>query len=114
LSAFFRHNRSAELKRDILCTISLYQKENPVLSSTLESQYQASGPQVRDAIRELRREGHPLANSDNGYYYARLFSEIEPTLSDLESRALSMLSTVKLTKERFYPAQKEQTNLFNQ
>ena len=111
---FCKHTRSEELKRDILVSVNLYTKSNPVLSSALEAQFRASGPQVREAIRELRREGHPIANCDKGYYYAHSFSEIEDTLADLESRAMSQLYTVKRMKERFFPAQKEQTNLFNQ
>lgn len=103
-----------KLQRGILAVVKLYTADNPVLSAHLEERFKAAGPQVRDAIRQLRRQGHPIANSENGYHYARTFTEIEPTLNDLESRAKSMLHTVSLMKENFFPKQKEQTNLFNQ
>ncbi len=105
---------SQRLKEGLLAVLKLYTARNPVLSSVLEERFKAAGTQVRDAIRQLRREGHPIANCDNGYYYARSFSEIEPTLNDLSSRAVSMLNTVRLMKENFFPAKKEQSNLFNQ
>lgn len=98
----------------MLAAIKLYTKSNPVLSSVLEVNHKATGPQVRDAVRVLRREGHPIANCDNGYYYARSYTEIEPTLEDLNGRAMSLLKTIKCMKENFFPAQKEQVNLFNQ
>lgn len=101
------------LKERLLAVLKLYTVKNPVLSSALEERFKAAGPQVRDAIRQLRREGHPIANCENGYYYARSFSEIEPTLNDLSSRAMSLLSTVKQMKENFYPQKQGQNNLFN-
>ena len=105
---------SQKLKEGLLAVLKLYTARNPVLSSALEERFKAAGPQVRDVIRQLRREGHPIANCENGYYYARSFTEIEPTLNDLSSRAVSMLNTVRLMKENFFPAKEEQSNLFNQ
>lgn len=105
---------SQKLKEGLLVVLKLYTSCNPVLSSALEERFKSAGPQVRDAIRQLRREGHPIANCENGYYYARSFAEIEPTLNDLSSRAMSLLLTVKQMKENFYPTKQGQNNLFNQ
>ncbi len=97
-------------KNDILNSIKLRTSQNPILSSNLEFLYGINGCEVRDIIRELRREGEPIANSKHGYYYAKEFSEIEPTISDLENRALSMLETVKKLKLNF--PQKQQVQIF--
>lgn len=100
-------------KNHLLAVIRCHRKHNPVYSSDLELQFNATGPQIRDAIRCLRRDGHPIANSPKGYFYAERFEDIEPTLNDLTGRALSMLETASKIKEFFFPAKENQPNLFN-
>ena len=98
----------------LLAKIRLHSKEYPIYSSVLENYFETTGPQIRDAIRQLRRAGYPIANSPKGYFYAKSYAEIEPTLNDLENRALSQLETISKLKSHFFPAKKGQPNLFNQ
>ena len=99
-----------KLKLEILASIKLRTKENPVFSHHLETSYGLSGTEIRDIVRELRREGYPIANSKSGYYFANNYEEIEPTINDLESRAFSMLETVKKLKLNF--SRPQQSTLF--
>lgn len=85
----------------ILARIKLHTKQNPVYSAEIERQYNLSGAEVRSAIRDLRRQGEPIANSSNGYYYARDLNELQETLSDLRGRANSLLNTARLLESNF-------------
>lgn len=85
----------------IHAALRLHKKHNPIVSAELERRFELSGASIRDAIRELRRKGFPIASSNSGYFYADNYLELEPTITDLEGRALSQLETVKLMKKNF-------------
>ena len=93
----------------ILASIKLRTKKNPIYSGELESQYNLTGFEVRNIIRELRRDGEPIANSKQGYYYARNINEIQETLQDLRGRATSLLNTARLLENRFISDTTKQT-----
>ena len=95
----------------ILVAIRYRTKENPVFSAELERAFGMTGAEVRNLIRELRREGHPIAN-DKGYYYAKSYEEFKPTLDDLEHRAESLFNTVKKFKIAFGIETSNQSSLF--
>ncbi len=85
----------------ILSSIKLHGKDNRIYSYQLESQYNLTGAELRNIIKELRRSGEPIANSKEGYYYARDINELKETLEDLRGRALSMINTASLMEKRF-------------
>jgi hypothetical protein len=85
----------------ILSSIKLHGKDNPIYSVQLEQHYNLRGAEVRNIIRDLRRSGEPIANSKDGYYYARDINELKETLEDLRGRATSMLNTASLMEKRF-------------
>ncbi|HRE42312.1 MAG TPA: hypothetical protein PLG90_13380 [Ignavibacteria bacterium] len=91
----------------ILARIMERKEHNPVYSAELEKEFKISGSEIRKIIRAFRRDGIPVANSKTGYYYARNFKEIEPTIVDLEKRTLSMLSTISALKKNFEKSQLE-------
>lgn len=111
-------NNLKKINRDhFLAKLKTHTVKNPCQSFQLEARFEISGPEVRILVQELRRKGHPIANVTpdgvKGYFYAQSYTEIEPTIRDLESRSLSMLNTIKQLKEKFYPGQKDQSNMFN-
>ena len=83
------------MKKAILEIISERTKDSPILSPEIEQLFEIKGGKVRDIIRELRREGIPIANSHKGYYMASDYSDLDLTIKDLHSRAMSMLVTIK-------------------
>lgn len=89
------------LKANILDIIKGHPESGPVYSEQLECMFQINGPALRDIIRELRRDGHPIANSHAGYYYARSFEQIKDTVDDLEGRARSLLTTANKLRKSF-------------
>ena len=89
------------MKNEILDLIINRTKDNPIYSAEIENQLEISGLTVRDCIKHLRRNGVPIANSSNGYYFAKEYSEIEPTISDLHRRSMSMLETIKGLRKAF-------------
>ena len=95
----------------ILGHINLRKKSNPVYSVELEKSYGVTGAEIRIIVQEARRKGIPIAN-DNGYYLAATYEEFQPTIKDLESRALSMLNTIRLFKIRFGLETADQKSLF--
>jgi len=89
------------LKANILERVKLHRQDSPVYSAELERLFDITGAEVRDSVRELRREGYPIANSSNGYYYADSFEQIRNTVEDLEGRASSMLKTASALRKTF-------------
>ena len=100
-------------KNHLIAILKLHSATDPVTSKYIEENFRVTGPELRAIIRELRRSGHPIANSPYGYFYAKTYSEIQPTIQDLEARSLSMLETVKRLKSRFFPAAQKQETLFD-
>lgn len=89
------------MKDQIESIIKHRTKDNPIYSAEIERRLEIAGTQVRDLIRELRREGKPIANSHKGYFWAATYEEIEPTLTDLNSRAISLHETISGLKKIF-------------
>lgn len=89
------------LKANILEIVKKHREDNPVYSLKLEELFNLSGSNVRDIVRELRREGFPIANSKSGYYYAESFEQIKGTVNDLEGRARSLIITANKLRKSF-------------
>ena len=89
------------MKNQIEAVIRLHKKDNPIMSYHLEERFNLAGSEIRNIIRELRRQGKPIANCPSGYYWAETYREIEDTINDLEGRAFSMLETSKALKNTF-------------
>lgn len=83
---------------------------NPIISKDLECYLGVSGAAVRDIVRTLRRNGVPVGSSGSGYFYARSLEEYEPTITDLEHRAISLLNTVSAMRSAYDAP--TQTSLF--
>ena len=86
---------------EVLDLIITRTKDNPILSSEIEQVLEMTGGEVRQIIRELRRNRTPIANSSKGYYLARTFEEIDATINNLHSRAMSQLVTIKELRNCF-------------
>ena len=89
------------LKANILDLIKKHREDNPIYSGKLEEIFEVNGSNVRDIVRELRRDGFPIANSKSGYYYATCFKQIEDTINDLEARSRSLALTANKLKKSF-------------
>ena len=73
-----------------ICLHSIY---HPIQSSTLEIEFNCAGSVIRDGVRALRRAGVPIASCSDGYFLAETYGEIESTIEDLKSRAISLFET---------------------
>lgn len=89
------------LKADILKIIACGSESAPVKSYKIEESLNVKGSKVRDFVREMRREGISIAETKSGYYIAKSFEQIEPTINDLEGRASSMLKTAAALRKTF-------------
>tara|TARA_Y100000034_G_C6570908_1_gene247425 strand:+ start:98 stop:409 length:312 start_codon:yes stop_codon:yes gene_type:complete len=98
------------IKHHILATIMDYYIDKPIYSGQLEKIYDISGITVRNIVRQLRREGHPIASGSNGYYYARYKTELVSTINNLRSRANDLLKTANIL-EAAYTHKSGQTTL---
>lgn len=98
------------MKANILLSIKLHNKDNPITSRELEKSFGITGGTVRSIVRELRREGKPIISTGDGYFYSESSKDIEILIADLHSRATDMLQTAKIFQEKFF---KKQINLFN-
>ena len=87
-------------KSFVLNIIKAYDKENPIHSGKLESRTGLKGIQIRDFVRELRREGEPICHSSKGYYYTEDKAEVQKTIDNLEGRAASMYATASALRSK--------------
>lgn len=55
-------------------------------SRELEFAFDIKGAALRKQINALRREGVPIASSDNGYYYAETEQDIRRTITHMKHR----------------------------
>ena len=101
---------SKSIKHHLLVTIMDHSFDNPIYSIELEKKYKISGIIVRDAVREFRREGHPIASGSKGYFYAKYRTELVSTINSLRSRANDLLKTANRL-ESVYTQPSGQTTL---
>ena len=86
-------------------------KDKPILSKVLEKNYGLNGTEIRAIIHELRMEGCPIASGGTGYYWAKSYDEIEPTIEHITQRIAS-LSMIKKALETISKGFSNQRNLF--
>lgn len=89
------------MKDQLLVLLRLANINKPIYSNELEIKLETSGVEIRELIRELRREGHPIAACKQGYFYARDMSELKDTIEDLEGRETSLRITRKAMENCF-------------
>jgi predicted transcriptional regulator len=95
-----------EVKDRILWTIKVHTKDSPIGSKQLEVECDLSGSQLRDYIRELRREGQLIGSISmkeekrGGYYYIHSWAEFDQTIKHLQNRVDSLLNTISKMKRK--------------
>ena len=93
---------TAKVDTDILKSIiSKHDITNPIQSALLEKEFDCSGPAIRNSVRELRREGTPIASCWDGYFLAKSTSEIEGTINNLRERSNSLEETASKLEHAF-------------
>jgi len=94
-----------DLYNSILASIKLHTVDNPIQSFELEKQFSVPGNTIREVVRSARRSRIPIGNitpsGNNGYFLAKTLEEYLPTLTDIESRFLSLEKTYKEMKNTF-------------
>lgn len=68
-------------------------QEKAVHSYELERLFNLDGRALRTIIYRLRREGHPICSSQNGYYYAKNRAELDQTVRRLMSMSDNLKNT---------------------
>lgn len=59
---------------------------NAKLASTIQVAIGIRPAVLRDIVNTLRCEGYPIGSGQRGYFYARSYSELQPTIDHLNSR----------------------------
>ena len=102
----------------IKAMIFLHKTNNPIRSKQIELDYNISGPQIREIVKELRREGYDICTTGEkgGYYVADEPKDVLEGIQDLEKRVSSMNKTIAMWKKnsKVLNAAKELNPLFNQ
>ena len=52
--------------------------------------------EIREIVRELRKEGHPIGSGAKGFWWITDSGELKQTINNLKSRAFDMLRTVSI------------------
>jgi hypothetical protein len=86
------------LKVQVFSYLSFYSKgrDNATTSEALALRFRIPERVVRQVIRELRREGHPIGPGGRGYWYVISPDEHLIVMSKLKSRAFDLLKTVSI------------------
>ncbi len=111
------------IKNEILKELENHTSVNPINSKELEGLYNLSGSEVRDIIRELRRDGNMIGSGSDrgrrqgGYYIIRTIDEYTETRTHIVNRIISLANTVRkmdyAAKIKFGMT-KRQENLFDE
>jgi len=89
-------SKKAEFKKEeLLEKIKLNGINNPVKSKKIEAYFNLKGSEIRQLIKLLRREGHPIASCAKGYFYALTVDELMPTINHMRLRRDSISNTVR-------------------
>ena len=72
---------------------ALRNKANAIYSASLEKEFKLTGSEVRDIIRDLRREGQWILPTPKGYCWAISEEEKEELIKDLEGTGDSLYKT---------------------
>ena len=85
--------------------LGCYNINHKIKSKQLELLFDCSGRVIRDGVRALRNDLVPIgsidAEGDDGYFTARNYTEYEPTINNLLSRAYSLIATAKNAAKAF-------------
>ena len=54
---------------------------------------------IRSIVKQLREDGHPIANGTGGYYMAASAEALQPTIERYHQRAMSSLKTEAALKK---------------
>jgi len=98
------------MKQKILNKLKDRTKKNPIFSGSLETEFGLMGTQVRDIIRQLRREGYEICSNEKGYWMAQTSEEVDDIIKNLKSRSLSMLETITSLQRRSYQMKYRENN----
>lgn len=91
----------------LLEKIKLNGKDNPAHSQRIEDvlsgqfKMKIKGVQVRSIVSYLRSQGHPIASTSKGYFYARSYSEIEDTVKHLKQRKAKLTKVIDCLEKSF-------------
>jgi len=65
-------------------------RDKAVKSPVLEARFDISGRTLREAINNLRCQGHPICSNQYGYYYASNEAEVTATIKQLNNRIVNI------------------------
>lgn len=110
---YIKLSKKGERVKDILVKkIQLNTIDNPVLSKKIEIHFDIPGSEVRQIIKALRREGHPIASCAKGYFYATNAEELMPTVNHMKLRRDSINNTLRsLTNNKIFTVNQEMLKL---
>ncbi|QDP66195.1 MAG: hypothetical protein Tp1111DCM1112741_25 [Prokaryotic dsDNA virus sp.] len=70
-------------------------EEFPITSKRIQRQFNMNDVEVRQTIRQLRLDCHPVGSGPRGFYYARKGSELNASIADLKSRVAAIVDVIK-------------------
>jgi hypothetical protein len=85
-------------KKNILSLLFLQcnGRENASKSGEITGMTGIGDREIREIIRELRREGHPIGSGPRGFWWINNSGELKEYFSNMKSRAFDMLKTVSI------------------
>jgi len=85
----------------IIASIKLRTVDNPITQFSLCNSLKLSGSELRDIVREARKQKIPIGSGNDGYYLCKSKDELISTMNHLKSRSISMLNTIKYMQDIF-------------
>lgn len=71
-------------------------RDNSIKSGEITAMTMIPDREIREIIRELRKEGHPIGSGEKGYWWIVDSGELKKTMANLKSRAFDLLRTVRI------------------
>jgi hypothetical protein len=70
-------------------------EQKPMTSKRIQRQFNINDVEVRQTIRQLRLDCHPIGSGSKGFYYATKASELNASVADLKSRVAAIVDVIK-------------------
>ncbi len=93
VDSFLKSKLFAKKYHEVLGVIKFHSIQRPILSQELSKRFRISDVQIREIVKNARRQQHPIGSKNDGYFIASSAKELTEGSDHLKERISSMSYT---------------------